>query len=166
MRWEMIGHEEMAMTTGDRPANGAEARRPGRRRKPVASAITGPLVIKSKIWIEDHQGNVVFGTGRLLILSAVAKHGSILAAAKELGMSYRAVWGKLKATEDRLGQPLLTKRTGGFHGGGSELTPFGKALLDHFRHLEALTRTSADTLFRGFFIEALVDGDDSIKQDD
>jgi len=151
------------MTTGERPVSGAEARRPGRRGKPVASAMTGPLVIKSKIWIEDQEGNVVFGTGRLLILSAVAKHGSILAAAKELGMSYRAVWGKLKATEERLRQPLLTKRTGGVHGGGSELTPFGKALLDHFRHLEALTRTSADTLFRGFFVEVLVDEGDSAE---
>lgn len=92
-----------------------------------------------------------------MILSAIEQHGSILAAAKELGMSYRAVWGKIKATEDRLKQPLLTKRTGGTHGGGSELTPFGKALLDHFRHLEALTRTSADTLFRGFFVDALAE---------
>ncbi len=154
------------MTAGDRPTNGDRAQRPGRHGKQVAAAKTGPLVIKSKIWIEDHQGNVVFGTGRLLILSAVAKHGSILAAAKELSMSYRAVWGKIKATEDRLGQPLLKKRTGGVHGGGSELTPFGKALLDHFRHLEALTRASADTLFRGFFVEALVDEGDSTKEDD
>jgi len=120
----------------------------------------GKLAIKSKIWIEDNQGSVVFGSGRLLILNAIEKHGSILAAAKELNMSYRAVWGKIKATEERLGQPLLKKRTGGIHGGGSELTSFGKALVDHFRHLDALARASADTLFRGFFVEALTDKDD------
>ena len=71
------------------------------------------LVVKSKIWIEDEQGDVVFGSGRLHILGAIEERGSILAAAKELGMSYRAVWGKIKATEQRLRQPLLTKRTGG-----------------------------------------------------
>lgn len=115
------------------------------------------LTVKSKIWIEDENGDVVFGSGRLHILSAVEEQGSILAAAKALGMSYRAVWGKIKATEDRLGQPLLTKRTGGSHGGGSELTPFAKALVEGFRHLDNLIRTTSDTLFRGVFIDALVD---------
>jgi len=114
------------------------------------------LTVKCKIWVEDGYGNVVFGSGRLLILSAVEEHGSILAAAKALGMSYRAVWGKIKATEDRLGQPLLTKRTGGSHGGGSELTPFARALIERFEHLDNLIRTTSDTLFRGVFIDALV----------
>lgn len=115
------------------------------------------LTVKSKIWIEDENGDVVFGSGRLHILSAVEENGSILAAAKALGMSYRAVWGKIKATEDRLGQPILTKRTGGSHGGGSELTPFAKALIERFRHLDNLIRTTSDTLFQGVFVDALVD---------
>lgn len=115
------------------------------------------LTVKSKIWIEDENGDVVFGSGRLLILSAVEDHGSILAAAKALGMSYRAVWGKIKATEDRLGQPLLTKRTGGSHGGGSELTPFARALIERFRHLDNLIRTTSDTLFQGVFVDAFAD---------
>jgi len=115
------------------------------------------LTVKSKIWIEDENGDVVFGSGRLYILSAIEEHGSILAAAKALGMSYRAVWGKIKATEDRLGQQLLTKRTGGSHGGGSELTPFAKTLIERFRHLENLIRTTSDTLFMGVFVDALVD---------
>jgi molybdate transport system regulatory protein len=115
------------------------------------------LTVKSKIWIEDQNGDVVFGSGRLHIFNAVEQHGSILAAAKALGMSYRAVWGKIKATEDRLGQPLLTKRTGGSHGGGSELTPFARALIERFRHLDKLIRTTSDTLFQGIFIDAPVD---------
>jgi molybdate transport system regulatory protein len=113
------------------------------------------LVVKSKIWIEDEQGDVVFGSGRLHILGAIEKHGSILAAAKELGMSYRAVWGKIKATEERLGRPLLTKRTGGKSGGGSELTAFAKALVERFRHLENLIMATSDTLFQGIFMDAL-----------
>ncbi|NTW36964.1 MAG: LysR family transcriptional regulator [Syntrophobacteraceae bacterium] len=119
---------------------------PGKSRK---------LTVKSKIWIEDENGDVVFGSGRLHILSAVEEHGSILAAAKALGMSYRAVWGKIKATEDRLGQPILTRRTGGVHGGGSELTPFARALIERFRHLDTLIRTTSDTLFQGLFMDAL-----------
>lgn len=113
------------------------------------------LTVKSKIWIEDEEGKVVFGAGRMRILSAVEEYGSILAAAKSLGMSYRAVWGKIKATEERLGQPILEKQTGGAHGGGSTLTPFGRILIERFRELENLARTSADTLFHGVFDSAI-----------
>ena len=109
------------------------------------------LTIKSKIWIEDENGEMVFGSGRLRILNAIEAQGSILAAAKELHMSYRAVWGKIKATEDRLGQPLLSRRVGGAQGGGSELTPLGKALVERFRQLQDLTEQTADSIFRDLF---------------
>ena len=92
------------------------------------------------------------------ILNAIEEHGSILAAAKALGMSYRAVWGKIKATEERLGQPLLEKQAGGSHGGGSKLTPFGKTLVDHFQQLDDLTRSAADAIFRGVFADTLAGG--------
>jgi molybdate transport system regulatory protein len=115
------------------------------------------LTIKSKIWIEDENGEVVFGAGRLHILEAIKEYGSILAAAKALGMSYRAVWGKIMATEERLGRTLLRKQTGGTHGGGSELTPFARSLLDRFQQLEDLSRSAADTLFSGVFADALAE---------
>lgn len=115
----------------------------------------GALAIKSKIWIEDENGKVVFGAGRLLILLAVQRHGSLHAAAKELAMSYRAVWGKLRATEERLGQPLLMKRVGGSRGGGSQLTPFAETLIERFQQLESLTKATADTLFEGVFVKPL-----------
>ena len=110
------------------------------------------LAVKSKIWIEDESGQVVFGAGRLYILQSVTKTGSIHAAAQELHMSYRAVWGKLRATEKRLGQPLLDRKTGGPQGGGSNLTPFAKEILERFEKLQTLTRDSADELFRDLFI--------------
>lgn len=123
------------------------------------------LTVKSKIWIEDEDGAVVFGGGRLRILSAIEEHGSILAAAKVLGMSYRAMWGKIKATEERLGQPLLVKRTGGAHGGGSEITSFAHALVERFRHLENLIRTTSDTLFEGVFMDALANDGVQVEAD-
>ena len=109
------------------------------------------LVVKSKIWIEDENGKMVFGSGRLRILKAIEEQGSILAAAKELHMSYRAVWGKIKATEERLGQPLLSRRVGGAQGGGSELTPLGRALVERFHQLQNLTEQKADSIFQDLF---------------
>lgn len=103
--------------------------------------------IRSKIWIEDASGNVVFGLGRLKILDAIDRLGSIQGAAKELKMSYRALWGRIKATEARLDKPLLTRKIGGNRGGGSQLTPFALDLLVYFRHLHHRITTLSDLEF-------------------
>jgi molybdate transport system regulatory protein len=113
------------------------------------------LAIRSKTWIEDDSGEVVFGAGRLRILELVARYGSIHAAAKELRMSYRAVWGKIKATEDRLGQPLVRRKPDGTRRGGSELTPFAENIMDRFRQLQDLVEKEADDLFKNAFSAGL-----------
>ncbi|HIJ68382.1 MAG TPA: LysR family transcriptional regulator [Deltaproteobacteria bacterium] len=112
------------------------------------------LSVKSKIWIENENGQVVFGTGRLYILQAISRHGSIHAAAQELQMSYRAVWGKIRATEKRLGHDLLDRKTGGVRGGGSKLTPLARQIIERFEKLNDLTKASADELFRDLFFSA------------
>jgi molybdate transport system regulatory protein len=109
------------------------------------------LVAKSKLWIEDENGNAVFGEGRLRILETIEKHGSIHAAAQELKMSYRALWGKIQTTERRLGQPLLVRKTGGAKGGGSELTPFARQIVQQFKKLKKQTETALDRFFEEFF---------------
>jgi molybdate transport system regulatory protein len=64
------------------------------------------MKIKYKIWIEQ-DGKVLFGRGREDILRAVEKGQSLSTAAKQLEMSYRAAWGRLKASEDRMGVKLV-----------------------------------------------------------
>ena len=103
--------------------------------------------IRSKIWIEDDSGNVVFGLGRLKILDAIDRLGSIQGAAKELKMGYRAIWGKINATEERLNRPLLIRNKGGRAGGGSQLTPFALSLLVYFRHLHQRVSDLSDAEF-------------------
>ncbi len=90
----------------------------------------------------------MFGLGRLKILDAVDRLGSIQGAAKELKMSYRAIWGRIKATEERLNRPLLIRNIGGRTGGGSQLTPFALDLLIHFRHLHHRIITLSDSEFK------------------
>jgi molybdate transport system regulatory protein len=113
------------------------------------------MVIKMKIWVEDEAGQMVFGPGRMNILEAVGKHGSILAAAKELGMSYRAVWGKIKASEECLGRALVIKHIGGHRSGGSELTVFGKTLVENFWRLQTAIRETSEALFQGLFVDEI-----------
>jgi molybdate transport system regulatory protein len=87
------------------------------------------------------------------ILKAIQKCGSLNAAAKELKMSYRAVWGKIKVTEEALGKPLLIKSQGGSAGGGSTLTPYAHTLMDRYRTLSHIIDTQADDLFETEFLD-------------
>lgn len=105
--------------------------------------------IHSKIWIEDEDGNVLFGEGRSRILEAVERLQSLQKAAVELKMSYRAVWGRIKASEERLGQPLVARE-----GRGSRLTPYAQDLLHRYRQLQARIRQEADAAFAGFWSAA------------
>ena len=112
-----------------------------------------PLYSRSKVWLQDAEGNVIFGAGRLRILKAIQRTGSIHAAAKELGIGYRAVWGRIHATEERLGVKLLEKKIGGATGGGSELTPLAELLMEKFTQIQKRIETETDALF----MEALGD---------
>jgi molybdate transport system regulatory protein len=106
------------------------------------------LYSRSKIWLEDADGKVVFGSGRLRILKAVQKTGSIHAAAKELKMGYRAVWARIHATEQRLGIQLLEKQIGGAAGGGSRLTRLAEELVHTFTRLEKEIEEETDARFQ------------------
>ena len=100
---------------------------------------------RSKIWIEDDDGNVVFGLGRYRILSLIKERGSLQAAAKKLKMGYRGIWGRIKATEERLGEKLLIKTVGGSKGGGSQLTPLAEKLIEQFGQTIAQLEKQVDT---------------------
>jgi molybdate transport system regulatory protein len=62
--------------------------------------------IKFKVWYEK-DGKVLFGSGRRELLNAVDQYNSLHAAAKHMKMSYRAAWGRLRASEERLGIKLV-----------------------------------------------------------
>ncbi len=95
--------------------------------------------VKFKIWFEEN-GGVAFAEGRRMLLEAVDRLGSLNAAAKELGMSYRAAWGKVRATEKALGIKLLEVTTGGKGGGGATLTPDARELiLKYQKYTDSMT---------------------------
>ena len=98
--------------------------------------------VRSKIWIEDDEGNVVFGSGRYHILDAIERTGSMNAAAKELRMSYRAVWMRISRSEECIGRKLTIR-----NGKGSQLTPFAKTLMKQFRRLLTIVRSETDETY-------------------
>ena len=103
--------------------------------------------LKSRQWLEDSKGNIIFGEGRQRILELVEQTGSINQAAKLMKMSYRGVWGKIKATESHLKKKIiLTERR---H--GSRLTEDGKKLLMNYARLRKDCQEADDKIFHTIF---------------
>ena len=94
------------------------------------------MELQTKMWI-THKGGIVLGRGRADLLEAIDATGSISAAARRVGMSYRHAWTLLQATEKRVGQAMLHRSKGGAGGGGARLTDRARALLGKYRSLEA-----------------------------
>lgn len=90
------------------------------------------MKIKYKIWIEK-DNKVLFGRGRDDILKALEEEKSLNAAAKKLGMSYRAAWGRLKASQERMGMELVRSGEGRK---SLELLEQTRAIIDRFERLE------------------------------
>jgi molybdate transport system regulatory protein len=111
---------------------------------------TFEFVIRSKIWIDDRQGKAVFGPGRYRIFEAVDRLQSLQAAAKELKMSYRAVWCRIKASEERLGKTLVVRE-----GRGSRLTPFARELMAAFQEIQTKVRNESDSVFANLLSPSL-----------
>ncbi|MBN1472146.1 MAG: LysR family transcriptional regulator [Syntrophaceae bacterium] len=90
------------------------------------------MEIKYKIWIEEN-GKVIFGKGRDEILKSIEEQHSLNAAAKELGMSYRAAWGRLKASEERMDKKLVETSD---KEKSLQVTAQAKSIIERFEKLE------------------------------
>jgi molybdate transport system regulatory protein len=108
------------------------------------------IKIKSKLWIEA-DGKPIFGSGKIHLLEAIDKYGSINRGAKETNMSYRKAWAHLNAMEERLDIKLIERRTGGKDGGGATLTKNAKNILSKYRQLEKGLQKIVDDRFTKIF---------------
>jgi molybdate transport system regulatory protein len=102
------------------------------------------------VWLEK-DGELVFGTGKSLILKEIHGTGSINKAAKKMKMSYRHAWSYVRSAEKRLGKGLLIKTKGGKTGGGAILTDYAIDLLKKFEKLEQEVKLFADKRYQEIF---------------
>ncbi len=84
------------------------------------------------------------GPGKARLLEEIARTGSISAAARGMGMSYRRAWLLVDDLKAVFGEPLVETAAGGVRGGGATLTRRGAAVLAAFRSIEiAAARATA-----------------------
>ncbi len=86
------------------------------------------IEVKSKIWFTV-KDNPLLGQGRRDLLVYIDRFGSISAASKEMGISYRKAWSSIQAMEERLGRRLIVRTRGGRGGGAASLTDVAKDLI-------------------------------------
>jgi molybdate transport system regulatory protein len=76
------------------------------------------------------------GPGKAELVERIAETGSISAAARAMGMSYRRAWQLVEALNKACREPVVLTAIGGKRGGGAEVTPFGRKLVRLFRAME------------------------------
>ncbi len=109
------------------------------------------MKVRYKIWFEDGQGVQVLGEGLVRILELIEERGSIVGAAKDLKMSYRACWGKIKDMERRFEKPLIEPHVGGRKNRGTVLTDEARQLLQQYRLFDKEVSEIVNNLFRRHF---------------
>jgi molybdate transport system regulatory protein len=88
------------------------------------------------------------GPGKIALLEAIRSTGSISAAARSLGMSYRRAWLLVEEINDALRTPAVAAETGGRRGGGANVTAAGERVVDLYRAIETHARSAAGGEFR------------------
>jgi molybdate transport system regulatory protein len=95
----------------------------------------------------DFSGTCSLGPGKISLLEGIERTGSLSAAARALGMSYRRGWLLLHSTNEGFSQPVVELSVGGKDGGGARLTDFGKRLVADYRSFETAVDALATKTF-------------------
>jgi molybdate transport system regulatory protein len=106
-----------------------------------STAVTGGVVLR-----RGPQRQI--GAQRMALLEAIGREGSIAAAAKAAGLSYKGAWDAVQALNNLFDRPLVLTKAGGRHGGFAEVTPEGEALITAFHAVEAELGHVLETLER------------------
>lgn len=105
------------------------------------------MKLRSNQLIVNDEGEIIMGNGRMQILASIDRTGSINQTSKEMNMSYKTVWSKIKSTEKNFGKPVVhaDRKT------GTRLTSEGRRLLEKFRQLKKRCIQADDAIFKDIF---------------
>jgi molybdate transport system regulatory protein len=108
--------------------------------KPATPSLK-PEVGRLSLRIDFPQGRI--GPGKIALLEAIDREGSISAAGRVLGMSYRRAWDLVDTLNKLLEEPVVAAAPGGYRGGGATLTDAGRRLVADYRAIERAAQRAA-----------------------
>ena len=92
--------------------------------------------------IDLPQGRI--GPGKIDLLEAIDREGSISAAGRALGMSYKRAWDLVDTLNKLIGHAVVDASPGGYRGGGATLTDAGRNLVADYRAIERAAQRAAE----------------------
>jgi len=107
------------------------------------------MKISYKIWL-DHHGKA-FGDGPYELLTRVEKTKSLRQAAQQMGMAYSKAWRLVRTLEQRLDFPLIERKVGGLSGGGSQITPKARELMNLYGRFRGEVEEAIEKMYRRHF---------------
>ena len=102
------------------------------------------------IRIDLETGGRIGCPGKVALLEAISKTGSISAAARSMNMSYRRAWLLVDEINKLLNEPAVATAQGGANGGGTILTPAGLKTIQLYHSIEMHIRAAARREFQAF----------------
>ncbi len=114
---------------------------------PRSPALRAHLKPHHKLWL-NWDGAFLMGPRYLRFLEAVDRTGTIRAAGREVGWSYRTCLNRMREMERVLGAKVLATTRGGSSGGGARLTPAARRLVKLFARWRREALRLTDVAFR------------------
>ena len=111
------------------------------------------LYIKSKTWMENQYGDLLFGKGKTEILEYIDRYGSIAKAAEKLGMSYKKAWSHIQVLQKNLDDVLVETKKGAGEQGGTILTEQAYEYIDRYKQLQSEIEAFANERFNRLFLD-------------
>lgn len=111
------------------------------------------LYVKTKTWIENQDGELLFGKGKTDILESISSEGSIAKAAEKLDMNYKKAWTHVKILQKNLDDVLVESQKGAGEQGGSKLTPKADEFIDSYKQLQEEIEAYANERFKELFLK-------------
>lgn len=97
------------------------------------------------------------GPGKMRLLELIDQHGSIAAATRSMGMSYRRAWLLINGLNEAFPEPVVATRRGGPRGGRATLTTLGHRILQRYRTIEQCARAAVHTELAALATDLLPD---------
>lgn len=111
------------------------------------------FIVRTKTWIENSDGDLLFGKGKTELLELIGQTGSILSAAKLMGINYKKAWMHLQILQKNTKEELVTTRQGRSKESGTKLTKRAIELMENYSILQKDIEEYANKRFKELFFK-------------
>lgn len=111
------------------------------------------LYVKTKTWIENAEGELLFGKGKTEILELIEQEGSISKASEVIGMNYKKAWTHIKILQKNINDVMVETKQGGGEDAGTKLTPVAREYMEKYRKLQEDIENYANERFKELFLK-------------